>query len=91
MKKPVIVYLSNEDNPVDLESLDSVAGKIEFESLKLAFDFISTDYMYKRSGESYKKISITYNSIQKYLKRYSYFKTYTFINGFFFSILIKNI
>lgn len=91
MKKPVIVYMNGYDNPVDLESLDDCAGKLEFESLKGAFNFIKYDFLYKRVEDEFEHIFVTYDMVQKYLKRYGYFKAYMYLNGYFLSFMVKYI
>ena len=89
MKKPTIVYLDAHTCPVDLESLTDCAGKIEFDSLMAAYLFINNDIIYKKVGDDFEDTFLSYDMVQKYLKRYGYFKAYTYVNGYFLSFIIK--
>lgn len=87
--KITTIYLDSWNNPVDLESIDSSAGKIEFNSISEAVDFITSKPVYELiEGEFYGILS-TYNSIQKKLKRYGYFKAYGIVNNLVVSFMIK--
>lgn len=87
--KITTIYLDSWNNPVDLESIDSSAGKIEFNSISEAVDFITSKPVYKLIEGEFYGIYPTYHSVQKQLKRYGYFKAYGFVNNFIVSFMIK--
>lgn len=86
---PTSLYLNGYFNPVDLESYSTSSGHIEFDSISSSVIFISHNPSFKLIDGEYVKFTPTYHSIQKHLKRYGYFKAYTYINGFFLSYMIK--
>lgn len=83
------IYLDSWNNPVDLESLNSCAGNLEFDSIKSAVCFILDQPIFDLIDGEFVKIKPTYHSIQKKIKKYGYFKAYGFVNNYFLSFMIK--